>query len=336
MRKTLNKLKTFANFVTGRHVFDIFPSQIALEVTNHCNLACTICPHSKMTRPQGLMPFDSFRMYVDKTARYADFAYLYGIGESLIHPDLDKMIDYAQDAGMYTYLSTNAALMDEQWSGRLLNSKLQSVTFAFDGYTKEQYERIRVKGCFETVIENIKTFLRLKRRLAPKMHVVIQIVLVESGDGAPGDFGGLFSKDELAQVSQIRVKPFYDSFPDREGKVSGLSHKCFFPWNSLFVYQDGRVGLCCVDYDGETILGDLNRQRSGEIWNSEQIKGIRRAYHLRQPQSLPLCRACRLPEISGFRTGMLLASSLVPTGVLRKLLPLYEKVFLKKRKLVTQ
>jgi len=335
MRKTLNKLKIFANFVTGRHLFDIFPSQVALEVTNHCNLACTICPHGRMTRAKGLMSLASFKAYVDKVASHAEFVYLYGIGESLIHPELPEMINYARRAGIYTYLSTNVMLMDEQWSRRLLESGLQSITFAFDGYTKEQYERIRVKGCFETVIENIKTFLRLKRQLGSRMHTVIQIILTGPDDGSSGGFSNLFSPQELAGVNQIRIKPFYDSFPDRGGGdargQARHSRRCFFPWNFMFVYQDGRVGLCCVDYDGEIILGDLNSQGSREIWNSPQVLGIRRACHGRQWEALPLCRACNVPEVSGFSSTMLLISSLVPTGPARKLLPLYEKLFLSKK-----
>ena len=330
MRKTLNKLKIFANFATGRHIFDIYPSQVALEVTNRCNLACVICPHGKMTRPKGLMPFEKFRTYVDKTARHAEFIYLYGIGESLLHPDLDKMIDYAQSAGIYTYLSTNAMPMDEKWSARLLTSRLKSLTFALDGFTKAQYEAIRVKGRFATVIENIRAFLRLKKQMRRRMHVVIQTVATDETPGDAGQLTGLFSDAELSQVSQIRVKPFYDSFPERRDEACGLVRKCFFLWNFLFAYQDGRVGLCCVDYDGQTILGDLNEQDCREIWNSKRLREIRRAYHKRRSDALPLCRTCRLPEISGFGSCMLLASSLVPTGVSRKLLPLYEKLRLRK------
>ncbi|MFZ1992293.1 MAG: radical SAM/SPASM domain-containing protein [Alphaproteobacteria bacterium] len=332
MQKILNKLKIFANVATGRHLFDIYPSQVAVEVTNHCNLACTICPHRSMTRPKGLMPLESFRRCVDRVKRHADFIYLYGIGESLIHPQLDEMIDYAHAAGLYTYLSTNAMLMDAPWSRRLLGSKLQSLTFAFDGHTQEQYERIRVKGRFETVIQNIRTFLQLKRQMGSKMHVVIQIVLTDPADEDAGDFRRLFSPAELAEVSQIRVKPFYDSFPAPSTEGSGPRRRCFFPWNFMFVYQDGRVGLCCVDYDGREILGDLTTQSVREIWNSPAIESIRRSLHRRDYAALPLCRPCTLPDVSGLRTSMLLASAMIPTGAARKLLPLYERVFLHKKR----
>lgn len=330
MRKTLNKLKIFANFAAGKHLFDIYPSQVAIELTNHCNLACTICPHARMTRPKGLMPLETFRRCVDQVKRHADFVYLYGIGESLIHPQLDAMIDTAHAAGLYTYLSTNAMLMDPDWARRLLSSKLRSITFAFDGHTKEQYERIRVRGHFETAIENIRTFLRLKRQMGIRMHVVIQIVLANPAERDAGDFGGLFAPEELAEVSQIRVKPFYDSFPAAGTEGAGPARRCFFPWNFMFVYQDGRVGLCCVDYDGGVILGDLKSQSAREVWNSPQVEGIRRALRRRDYAALPLCRPCTLPDVSGLRGSMLLASALVPTGAARKLLPLYERLFLQK------
>ena len=56
---------------------------------------------------------------------------------------------------------------------------------------------------------------------------------------------------------------------------------------------DGRVSLCCADFDGRTILGDLNTSTIQEIWNAEPYRAARRQ-HL-ESGGPDICRSCDLP-----------------------------------------
>ncbi len=54
---------------------------------------------------------------------------------------------------------------------------------------------------------------------------------------------------------------------------------------------DGRVSLCCADFDGRTILGDLNTSTIKDIWNAEPYRKARRdAPRERRPGHLPIVR----------------------------------------------
>ena len=57
---------------------------------------------------------------------------------------------------------------------------------------------------------------------------------------------------------------------------------------------DGRVSLCCADFDGKTILGDLTTQSIADIWNAEPYRAVRRE-HL-ESGGPDVCRACDLPR----------------------------------------
>ncbi len=57
---------------------------------------------------------------------------------------------------------------------------------------------------------------------------------------------------------------------------------------------DGRVSLCCADFDGKTILGDLNTHSIAEVWNAEPYRKVRRE-HL-ESGGPDICRACDLPR----------------------------------------
>ena len=57
---------------------------------------------------------------------------------------------------------------------------------------------------------------------------------------------------------------------------------------------DGRVSLCCADFDGRTVLGDLSTSSIKEIWNAEPYRA-RPAAHL-ESGGPDICRSCDLPK----------------------------------------
>src|SRR6188474_2701529 len=50
---------------------------------------------------------------------------------------------------------------------------------------------------------------------------------------------------------------------------SDVNYPCYRPWLTFTALWDGRVSLCCADFDGRTILGDLRTCSIQQIWNSE-------------------------------------------------------------------
>jgi radical SAM protein with 4Fe4S-binding SPASM domain len=75
---------------------------------------------------------------------------------------------------------------------------------------------------------------------------------------------------------------------------SDVNYPCYRPWLTFTVLWDGRVSLCCADFDGRTVLGDLNTSTIEEIWNAEPYRRARRE-HL-ESGGPDVCRACDLPR----------------------------------------
>ena len=57
---------------------------------------------------------------------------------------------------------------------------------------------------------------------------------------------------------------------------------------------DGRVSLCCADFDGRNVFGDLRTSTIAEIWNSPAYRAVRRQ-HLESggPGDLPVLRSAK-------------------------------------------
>ena len=70
-----------------------FPYEINIELTNRCNLSCAMCARPTMEHPLGAMSCELFQKLVEEIAERQPHAYLhlYGIGESLLHPQIFDM-----------------------------------------------------------------------------------------------------------------------------------------------------------------------------------------------------------------------------------------------------
>jgi radical SAM protein with 4Fe4S-binding SPASM domain len=72
----------------------------------------------------------------------------------------------------------------------------------------------------------------------------------------------------------------------------------------LHIAWDGRVYLCCNDYDQKTILGDINRSEIREIMQSGEAVNIRaEIYGLARMSPARLCLKCTMLKETQFEDG---------------------------------
>lgn len=323
----LNRLKMVSNYFAPSLKYRAMPQEVVIEVTNHCNLACIMCPHSSMKRSKGKMDKALFKKIINEISGKTELVYLYGTGESLIHSEIYDFIDYAHEQGLFTVLSTNGLLMTRDTSERLLTSKLDHLTIALDGGVKETYESIRIKGDFDTLICNIKDFLKAKKRRGHGPYTCLQVIYMKKNAHEKKLFKNLFNKEEIRQIDQFRFKPLYETYNLKNTPVTH-SRPCYWVWNMMSIYWNGDVALCCMDADARYNLGNVSQQSVKEIWNSSRISAIRDKHKKMKYDSMPLCDTCDIPEQGYFRPFNIAISATVNAALIRKVIPLYEKYIL--------
>ncbi|HUU42038.1 MAG TPA: radical SAM protein [Desulfatiglandales bacterium] len=304
-----------------------YPQEVVIELTNHCNLACKMCPHRTMTRPKGFMNEPLFRKIIDEINGKSELVYLYGTGESLLHKKLSDFISYAKSKGLETCLSTNGIPMNAEVSEQLLTSGLDYLIVALDGGTKETYEKIRVKGNFDVLIANIKTLLRYKASLDSKTKICLQMIYMEENAREIELFKNLFTPEEKLQVTQYRFKPLYETYALVKKRVYH-TRPCYWLWNMMSIYWNGDVALCCMDSDLTYNLGNVAIQTIQDIWYSEQFMELRNMQKRLDFEKMPLCATCDIPEQGYFNTCTILGSVLLDASQVRDIIPLYEKYIL--------
>lgn len=246
-------------------------TSINIEVTNTCNLSCVECPvNTTMGRKKGFMDPALFRRLIDETPSL-DFVLAFQWGEPLLHREFFDMVAHARSRGVRVMVTTNGTKLSPENRRKLLASGLERVTFSVDGLG-DVHTRIRGYP-YERLRADIEAFRRERdaRGLEP------------GGGAAPAIDVSMVAFDETAdEVGAFRRA--WDGVADRVQVIprfrdAARTAKCREPWRgTLVVLWDGRVSVCCRDWDGEMVVGDANAERLDAIWNGEKMRSIRRAH----------------------------------------------------------
>jgi len=244
------------------------------------------------------MEMSLFENIIDQVRGVVYDANLHHTGESLLHPELDRMVRLAKGAGIYTRLHTNATLLDEERSQALIKAGLDLISFSFDGYEAKTYESIRRGADFEKTLANIKRFLKIKKiEHSETPYTIFEVINFSQGTKEQID---AFKKPliDLGLNRFVVKEPHnWSGEYDVESEESmigkpGFFVPCTFPWYALAIFYDGTVYPCPQDFFGKLKVGDLNNQTIDEIWHGKPLVDLRRRMKTKQYQGLDPCQQC--------------------------------------------
>jgi radical SAM protein with 4Fe4S-binding SPASM domain len=320
----VNRAKILWSYLTRNERVPALPVEYIVETTAKCNLYCPMCPRETHKQPKEDMSDGIFERLVQGAAHTGEHMMLIGLGEPFMDRKIFDRIEYCERHGISTLLSTNGTFLDETRAARLLNSRLQHITLSFDGASKETFEHYRKGARFEKVRDNFVRFARMKHEHRAKLQIVVQMVRMPGNAHEVDEFRRFWSA--IPGVDQVRVKEDETNLVQPEGHRTGsASRPCHYLWRgAMYVKHDGRVFPCCQSYmlDGAPV-GDLREQPLGEIFNSEEMRRLRRYHREGRASEVDMCARC----CTAIPHPLLVAGSLLIHGKwVRRALPLVERM----------
>lgn len=257
---------------------------VEFEVTNNCNADCVMCPNSLMKRPIGRMDIDLFRRIVDEFAAenlpLIKFVFA-GIGEPTLDPSLAEKIKYLKQKIPHVpvQITTNASLLNETRARELIEAGLDQMIISFNGITQESYEAVMGNLKYEKSLQNVLTFLSLRKNNKPS--VTVSCVRL---DANAADFSGIeeFWNSKGAKFDSVKTPvPFNrggDQMQNRYSskwalpKPTSPSHMlpCRMMGENLLIHPDGAVALCFADYEEKHVMGQLGKDSIKDIIKTKQ------------------------------------------------------------------
>ncbi|WP_373031376.1 radical SAM/SPASM domain-containing protein [Sulfurovum sp.] len=246
-----------------------FPSIVQVEITNRCNLKCTMCPVIKSERSKSDLTFELFEKIVLDSKGLCELLVLTG-GEPLLNKDIFRMIKFATKHGLKTWLATNATLLTPDKGILLLESGLDQLIISFDDGGKENYEIARVGANYEKTYKNITEFLELAKKVKHNTYITMQCIDMKTTQNSTLQF---VEKWSPYQVNTF-IKPVVNWSANKQN-WRGKNFKCDKPWYWMTIHNDGNVVSCGHDYDQSNVLGNVKNKSLIVIWNNKKYSDFR-------------------------------------------------------------
>lgn len=348
MASVRNRLRSAWDFIRRHEVCHGLPTELSIEVTSRCNLRCVTCPRSDaMPRGTAEMSVATFQRIIDQAAPSLELALLHMAGEPLFHPDLEALIDHCASRGVRAGLSTNGTLLDSERAQMLIRSPLSLLVIAIDATDPEDYARSHGDDRYGEVLRNAEGFLRRKVKAGRGPFTIVQTIQRQGRGEETERFIAQWSRPG---VDAVRVKRFFNfagnvvAAPSASlctstatptprkcpvGASSGTCDPagsysrapCFLLWRQMAFYHDGTAVPCCHDYLEDVPLGNIWQESLAELWNSSNMRSLRRRHLDGLVAQSGLCGQCNQPDLD---LAQILGASALDAFTAKRLLILLE------------
>jgi radical SAM protein with 4Fe4S-binding SPASM domain len=284
--------------------------RIYIEITNTCNLECNFCP--KTTRALSFMKPEDFSYIIKEISPFTDYIYLHLLGEPLLHPELETILDISYANNIKVNLTTNGTLIKKVQDQLLSAKAIRQINYSLHSFESNSY-----KDSLENYINDILDFIMLSKEKTSIINALRLWNLPGVSKDAEGDTEAynkenlkIYSliaerfnisdnlKEELVRESGIKLtdRVYLNlshrfDWPDKTISALSDSGFCYGLRDHIGILVDGTVVPCCLDNEGTITLGNIFREPLYEILNSQKATSIYEGFSKREVVE-ELCKRC--------------------------------------------
>ena len=287
------------------------PMAISIEPTTSCNLRCPQCPSGlrSFNRATGMLESNTFDLIIEQLHRTTSYLTFYFQGEPYLNPDFLPMVSKASALDFFVSTSSNAHHIDAKKAEATVKSGLDKLIISIDGVDQDTYNKYRVGGQLQKVLDATKHLINAKEKLRIKTpEIVWQFIVFSHNEHQLKDIKALAKTYKVDKLS-IKTAQIYDYEQGHELMPSdpnysrykaselgftlntkALKH-CWRLWSSAVFTWDGNLVPCCFDKDAEHSMGNIRLQAFEQIKNNSSYNHFR-ALVLKGRENIDICQNC--------------------------------------------
>lgn len=282
---------------------EAFPSQLIIDATEICNLACVHCAHPQFKKSQfysgkcldpqlNHKAVDEVREHGKGLCQYIRYT---GEGEPLINPHIFEMISYAvKNSGTTVTITTNGTLFQGGKLEKLLDTGVNILDISIDAFKPETYAQIRVNGDLEVTRANVLKLIQLTR--GTKTKVVVSYIEQPQNASETNDFETFWKSSGADYVVVRRLHSNAGALGDVAEKMRNENTEdrrpCLYPWERMVLNPRGFLSFCPADWTHGSTVIDYRNATIKDVWNGEFYKNLRTAHLTNCYGSHKFCGQC--------------------------------------------
>ena len=237
----------------------------------------------------GIMSIELFKDLIDQLEGNVEGVTLASRGEPTVNKMLPDFLKYMSGKFLASKINTNAFLLNEKMIHAILEADIQTLVFSADAASEPLYSKLRVNGSLDKVVKNVKQFHTIKQRHYPESKLITRVSGVRYSDHQNISSMESFWQEYVDQVAFVDYNPWENVY---DKSKNSISTPCSDLWRRMFIWWDGRVAPCDVDYltklSNESIVG----KNISEIWNGKMYKELRNNHINGRRSSFDPCSRC--------------------------------------------
>ena len=317
-----------------KHLSSEFPSQIIVDSTQFCNLACIHCPHPSFIKTDAYsgshLDIELHKKLIDEVATdglgICQYIRYTANGETLIHPKFDEMIEYA---GKYSKtrinVTTNGVLLTDKKSKKLLDAGVNVFDISLDAYSDETYSKVRVKGDLSKVRPNVLNLIKLIKEGSYDAKLVVSFVEQPLNMHETKQFEDFWNNEG---ADFVIIRRLHSAGGAKDGIKSKMEEgfktikrkPCLYPWERLTITPEGDLSYCPTDWMNKSHFIHFSKTTIKEAWQGKFMNSLREAHLSNNYKGFDFCKQCpdwihtRWPEEGRGYSDMM--QELVPSDLL--------------------
>lgn len=254
--------------------------KVYVEVTNNCNLSCDFCIGNK--RDKKIISIDEFIIILDKLKDYTKYLYLHVMGEPLMHPRINELIDMAFSS-YYVNITTNGYLID-----RIKSKNIRQINISLHSYD-EKYGVLLIDymNSIFSVVDKLPNTYVSYRLWVSNINTDKIISLLEK------HYNTKIDVDDSIKIKDKVFISFNKSFvwPSFDNEINNSVGTCYALRDHIGILVDGSVVPCCLDSGGEIVFGNIYKDDLDNIVNSTRYLKMLNGFN-NNIKCEELCKKC--------------------------------------------
>jgi MoaA/NifB/PqqE/SkfB family radical SAM enzyme len=255
---------------------------VQVQTVSWCNRECVFCPSGTFEIPKTSMS-DAVLDRIAAELRRLKFRGRFSpylMNEPLLDKHLAERISRIRGvlSEATIFISTNGDALSADLGLRLFDAGLDRMLVNL--YDANGPARRRTEAALAALVNTLPDLMLLRDAAFPE--------LVED----PALSGKkLIAVTDASEWKASDLTNRAGNVPNAAIPVEPLKASCYRPFRQLYIRYTGDVVLCCCDWRGEVVFGNIMNEDLDAILSGE-LPSTYRAHLARRDRSLPLCRSC--------------------------------------------